>query len=69
MKTLMKFTALLLSVAMLASILAGCGMFYDDTPEEVFDPPYLENYYVNKHKPVCVVGGMDIYEYDKDAEA
>ncbi len=69
MKKLFKLTALLLCVAMLTSTLAGCGMFYDDTPEEVFDPPYLENYYVNKHDPVVVSGGIEVYKYDKDAEA
>ena len=69
MKKLFKLTALLLCVAMLMSTLAGCGMFYDDTPEEVFDPPYLENYYVNKHDPVVVSGGIEVYKYDKDAEA
>jgi len=68
MKKLFKLTALLLCVAMLMSTLAGCGMFYDDTPEEVFDPPYLENYYVNKHDPVCVAGNIEVYKYDKDSK-
>ena len=68
MKKLFKLTALLLCVAMLMSTLAGCGMFYDDTPEEVFDPPYLENYYVNKHEPVCVAGNIEVYKYDKDSK-
>ena len=69
MKRFMKLTALLLCVAMLTSTLAGCGLFGgDDTPEDVFDPPYLENYYVNKHDPVCVVGGMDVYKYEKAAD-
>ncbi len=31
------------------------------------DPPYLENYYVNKHTPVCVKGRMDVYKYDKNS--
>ena len=69
MKKFIKLTALLLCVAMLTSTLAGCGMFYDDTPEDVFDPPYLENYYVNKHDPVVVSGNIEVYKYDKDAEA
>ena len=71
MKKLIKLTALLLCIAMLAPTFAGCGLFSagDDEPEDEFNPPYLENYYVNKHDPVCVTGGMDIYKYDKDAEA
>ena len=68
MKKLFKLTALLLCVAMLTSTLVGCGMFYDDTPEDVFDPPYLENYYVNKHDPVCVAGNIEVYKYDKDSK-
>lgn len=68
MKKLFKLTALLLCVAMLTSTLAGCGMFYDDTPEDVFDPPYLENYYVNKHDPVCVAGNIEVYKYDKNSK-
>ena len=48
MKSFMKLTALLLCMAMLTSTLAGCGPFGgNDTAEDVFDPPYLENYYVN----------------------
>ena len=69
MKKLFKLTALLLCVAMLTSTLAGCGLFGgDDTPEDVFDPPYLENYYVNKHNPVCVTGGIEVYKYEKAAD-
>ena len=70
MKKLFKLPALLLCVAMLTSTLAGCGLFGgDETPEDVFDPPYLENYYVNKHDPVVVSGNIEVYKYDKDAEA
>ena len=71
MKKFIKLTALLLCMAMLTSTFAGCGLFGggDDEPEDEFNPPYIDNYYVNKHVPVCVVGGMDIYKYDKDAEA
>ena len=69
MKKVIRLTALLLCVTLLVPTFAGCGMFYDDPPEDEFNPPYLENYYVNKHEPVCVIGGMDIYKYDKDAEA
>ena len=65
MKRFMKLTALLLCVAMLTSTLAGCGLFGgDDTPEDVFDPPYLENYYLNKHEPVMKAGGIDVYKYE-----
>ncbi len=35
--------------------------------EEEFNPPYLENYYVNKHEPICVEGRMDVYKYDEEA--
>ena len=71
MKKYIKLTALLLCVAMLTSTLAGCGLFGggDDEPEDEFNPPYLENYYVNKHEPVVVSGGIEVYKYDKDSEA
>ncbi len=38
-----------------------------DEPVEEFNPPYLENYYVNKHEPVCVEGRMEVYKYDEEA--
>lgn len=65
MKKHIRLTALLLCVAILTPTLAGCGLFSgnDDEPENEFDPPYLENYYVNKHTPVAKSGGMEIYEY------
>ena len=72
MKKFMKLTALLLCIAMLTSTFTGCGFLFgggDDEPEDEFNPPYLENYYVNKHDPVCVTGGIEVYKYDKDAEA
>ena len=69
MKKVIRLTALLLCVTLLVPTFAGCGMFYDDPPEDEFNPPYLENYYVNKHDPVCVTGGIEVYKYDKDAEA
>ena len=69
MKKLIKLTALLLCAAMLASALAGCGSFgggYEEQEDE-FAPPYLENYYVNKHTPVAKKGGMEIYKYESKA--
>ena len=67
----MKITSLMLSIVMLMSTFAGCGLFGggNDEPEDVFDPPYLENYYVNKHDPVAVSGGIEVHKYDEDAEA
>ncbi len=38
-----------------------------EEPEEVFNPPYLENYYVNKHNPVCVEGRIEVYKYEEDS--
>ena len=72
MKKFIKLTALLLCMAMLTSTLAGCGFLFgggDDEPEDEFNPPYLENYYVNKHDPVCVSGGIDVYKYDENSKA
>ncbi len=73
MKKLIKLTALLLCMAMLMSTFAGCGFLFDggdnDEPVDVFNPPYLENYYVNKHTPVAKQGGMEIYKYkNKNSE-
>ena len=71
MKKLFRSTALLLCLAILTSAFAGCGFMFgggEDDPEDEFAPPYLENYYVNKHDPVCVAGGMDVYKYDRDAK-
>jgi len=66
MKKFIKLTALLLCIAMLTSTLAGCGFFGggDDEPEVEFNPPYLENYYLNKHEPIMKAGGIDIYKYE-----
>ena len=70
MKKFIKLTALLLCLAMLTSTFTGCGLFGgdDDEPEDEFNPPYLENYYVNKHDPVCVTGGIEVYKYEKDTD-
>ena len=70
MKKLITLTVLLLCLAMLTLTFTGCGLFGsgDDEPEDEFNPPYLENYYVNKHDPVSVVGGIEIYKYEKDTD-
>lgn len=67
MKKHMRGIALLLCVAMLIPGLTGCFGGKDDEPE-AFNPPYLENYYVNKHDPVCVTGGIEVYKYESDAD-
>ena len=71
MKKFIKLTAFLLCLAMLTSTFTGCGLFGggDDEPEDEFNPPYLENYYVNKHEPVCVTGGIEVYKYESDKDA
>ena len=68
MKKLFKLTALLLCLAMLTSTFAGCGLFGggDDEPEEEFNPPYLENYYVNKHTPVAKKGVVEVHKYESE---
>lgn len=70
MKKLFKLTALLLCLAMLTSTFTGCGLFGggDDEPVDEFDPPYIENYYVNKHDPICVAGGIEVYKYESDKD-
>ena len=69
MKRWARLTALLFGIVAFMATLAGCGfLFGGEDSEEVFDPPYLENYYVNKHNPVCVEGGIDVYKYDSDAK-
>ena len=68
MKKLFKLTALLLCLAMLTSTFAGCGFLFggDDEPEDEFDPPYLENYYVNKHTPVAKKGVVEVHKYESE---
>ena len=71
MKKFIKLTALLLCIAIVTSTFAGCGFLFgggDDEPEDEFNPPYLENYYVNKHDPVCVTGGIEVYKYESDKD-
>ena len=68
MKKFIKLTALLLCLAMLTSTFAGCGLFGggDDEPEDEFNPPYLENYYVNKHTPVAKKGVVEVHKYESE---
>ena len=73
MKQFLKLIALLLCTSILASALSGCGFLFgggDDEPEDEFNPPYLENYYVNKHTPVAKSGKIEgIYKYEnKDSQ-
>ncbi len=55
---------MVLVFTVLLSILAGCGLFGGGEESEVFDPPYLENYYLNKHEPIMKAGGIDVYKYE-----
>ena len=64
MKKFMRMVALVLVFALLLPTLGGCGMFNGYEEPEPFDPPYLENYYLNKHEPVMKAGGIDIYKYE-----
>ena len=68
MKKLTKITSLLLSIVMLMSTFVGCGLFGggDDEPEDEFNPPYLENYYVNKHTPVAKKGVVEVHKYENE---
>lgn len=69
MKKIFRFTAFLLCVAILASNLAGCGSLFGgdgEEPDDEFNPPYLENYYVNKHTPVAKKGGVEIFKYESE---
>ncbi len=71
MKKILRLTALLLCVSLLIPTLSGCGFLFGgfgDDPEEEFNPPYLENYYVNKHEPICVAGSMEVYEYNENSD-
>ncbi|MBO5701499.1 MAG: NPCBM/NEW2 domain-containing protein [Clostridia bacterium] len=65
-----KLTAILLLIAALFPMLAGCSIFHGadvtdgSTSGESFSAPYIDNYYVNKHTPICLAGEMEIYKYD-----
>ncbi len=65
-----KLTAVFLLIAVIIPMLAGCSIFHGADPTdgstsvEPFSAPYIDNYYVNKHTPVCLAGEMEIYKYD-----
>lgn len=77
-----KTLALILTLSMLAATFSSCGSIfggsdgeYDvtdppetDAPEPEFNPPYIENYYVNKHTPVGTNCNIEVYKYDENAE-
>lgn len=68
-------------MALFIATFSGCAGFDDgddylpddtsdpETPEPEFNPPYLENYYVNKHDPICTSGHMEVFKYDEKADA
>lgn len=69
MKRIFRFVALLLCTTMLLPNLAGCGFLFGgdgEEPADEFNPPYLENYYVNKHTPVAKKGGVEIFKYESE---
>ena len=69
MKKMTKLTALLLVLAILLPTLAGCfgtGGNGGDDPADGFNPPYLENYYVNKHTPVAKKGVVEVHKYESE---
>lgn len=65
-----KLSAIFLLIAIMLPMLAGCSIFSESdmtdgsTADEQFTIPYIDNYYVNKHTPVCVAGEMEIYKCD-----
>ncbi len=63
-----RYTAALLCAVILIPLLAGCNILPDDDPPQttVFNAPYLDNYYVNKHEPKCTSGDLTIYKYDSE---
>ena len=68
MEKIIKLTTLFLCMVMTMIGLVGCGLFDDDNPVDEFNPPYIENYYVNKHNPVCVKGGIEVYKYESEKD-
>jgi len=58
-------TAALLILIILTASASGCSLFNrEQDPNQPFDAPYINNYYVNKHEPVCVSGSMTVYKFD-----
>ena len=69
MKKMTKLTALLLVLAILLPTLVGCfgtGGNGGDDAADGFNPPYLENYYVNKHTPVAKKGVVEVHKYESE---
>ena len=69
MKKMIKLTALLLVLAILLPTLVGCfgtGGNGGDDAADGFNPPYLENYYVNKHTPVAKKGVVEVHKYESE---
>ena len=62
MKKLIKLIAIVLCVSIFALYLSGC--FPSGGDETDFNPEYLENYYVNKHEPICKAGRMEVFKYE-----
>ena len=63
---LLRLAAMALGLLILAASACSCTFLFptDDLPDEIFDPPYLENYYVNKHVPIARSGEMEVYKYE-----
>ena len=77
MKKFTQTVALLLCMAIFTSILSGCNLIYglnelpdptSEPTEPAFNPPYLENYYVNKHTPITIDCNMEIYKYGEPVD-
>ncbi len=69
MKNFLKLMSIFVCLTLIMLLFVGCGLFGDEQEQEQeFNPPYIENYYVNKHNPICVSGGMDVYKYDENAK-
>lgn len=70
-KMFFRILALMLAIAMVIPAFTGCDLLSggEEEPENEPDIPYFENYYVNKHDPVCITGGIEVYKYDESSEA